>query len=515
MTTASERPAEDPDKLLSPFSREFWLGHTDLRPVAIFRILLGLITVHDILRRFQYLEEWHTDNGVLPRMALVEGIARPWRFSLLDTMGTTPMVAVFFVVGLIAAVCLTIGFHTRLATFVAWIFVVSVQERNLGVTDSSDTLFRVMLFWLMFAPAGAAYSIDRALDPASDKPWPPRGSAVALRIMQAELILLYFITSVAKSGDHWRDGSAIYRTLQVYDFARPTGEFFVKYLGALSRPMSWGSLALEFSICCLLWVPKLQVRKLLLLFAAMFHLGIEFFMNVGMFSFMMPMTYAVFLWPSACDWLEKRAPRFRGLVAWFESTGKTYLPDPPSSHVDWVGTWKNKLALGVCGTLFGIILAEQPHELNNRLPRTPMPMWATMETLSLWQNWRMFAPNPVFDSGPWTGEGTLTDGTTKVDVLSFGAPGLANPPEGRWWYERWQKYRLHIRTPEQRGYLLWLGKYLCRRYNNTRRPGEALLDNFELIYHLKKSHGPDEPENPVVPTVMWKHYCIKVPDEKK
>ena len=530
--------------LRHPFSRAFWLGTVDLRPLGIIRILLGLVTLWDLFRRSEDLVAWHTDLGVLPRQALVEGIARAWRLSLLDMMGTPGMVATFFVVAAVAAFCLTIGFKTRLANVATFFIVISLQERNLGPTDSSDTLYRVLLFWMMFAPAGAVYSLDRALarlkDPQSWRAWPPRGSAVGLRMMQLEILILYFVTSVTKSGDHWRDGSSVYRAMQVWDFARPTADFFVAHLGFLSHPMASATLVLEFSMCVCLWICNLRVRKFIVLAGTLFHLGIEFHMNVGMFSLMMPITYTMFLWSSACDKVDRWLPSFPGVVARAHRWGLGNISDPPMTA--WVGRPINRNVLAVLSVMMGTIMWDQVHEVNNQFPRpnqaaitvarvaarsgVEIPrivvfagtavgefLTATMESLSLWQNWRMFAPNPVFDSGPWTAEGVLQNGSRVTDVLDIAAPGLAHPPRWRMIYSRWNKFRLHVRTPEQRGYLLWLGKYICRQYNRDRRPPN-LLDNYELIYHLRPTHGPDEPAKPELRQVMWKHYCIKVPDPR-
>ena len=80
-------------------------------------------------------------------------------------------------------------------------------------------------------------------------------------------------------------------------------------------------------------------------------------------------------------------------------------------------------------------------------------------------------------------------------------------------YTRWNKFRLHVRTPEQRGYLLWLGRYICRQWG-LQRPNTPPLDKFKLVYQMQRSHAPWDPVVPVQPTVMWKHYCIKVPDKE-
>src|SRR6516164_2508385 len=70
----------------------------------------------------------------------------------------------------------------------------SIQQRNLYITHGGDTFLRLAGFFLIFAPAGADFSVDRLIrirrgkqDPGTQarSPW-------AQRMIQFQLALLYF-----------------------------------------------------------------------------------------------------------------------------------------------------------------------------------------------------------------------------------------------------------------------------------------------------------------------------------
>jgi len=50
--------------------REFWVGETDIAPVALFRILFGLLLLNWFWQLFPNLTAFFTDAGILPRHEL-------------------------------------------------------------------------------------------------------------------------------------------------------------------------------------------------------------------------------------------------------------------------------------------------------------------------------------------------------------------------------------------------------------------------------------------------------------
>src|SRR5581483_2165602 len=113
--------------------------------------------------------------------------------------------------------CLTLGLATRPATIVAWALAVTFHNRLPWVLNGGDALFRAGLFYLMLAPSGAAWSLDRWLFPARQPVLVP---AWPVRLMQIQLALIYFATGVSKLPADWLSGEAVYWVMNDLAVAR-------------------------------------------------------------------------------------------------------------------------------------------------------------------------------------------------------------------------------------------------------------------------------------------------------
>src|SRR5215207_4962664 len=91
----------------------FWLGEIDLAPLALFRIVYGILLVNWVWQLFPNLAPFFTDEGMLPRTSLLA--FHPLRFSLLNLVGIWWQVCLFWLAGLAVALMLTVGYRTRLA----------------------------------------------------------------------------------------------------------------------------------------------------------------------------------------------------------------------------------------------------------------------------------------------------------------------------------------------------------------------------------------------------------------
>src|SRR5215216_3470663 len=134
----------------------------DLRSLAVFRVALALLVLADLAMRATDLTAHYTDEGVLPRTALLEEVLSPWAFSLNLMNGEPFFQVLLFGVAALAALGLLIGYRTSLMTVVVWVLLLSIQWRNPLVSGADGPLLRLLLFWGMFLPLGAYWSVDRA-----------------------------------------------------------------------------------------------------------------------------------------------------------------------------------------------------------------------------------------------------------------------------------------------------------------------------------------------------------------
>ena len=267
-------------------------------PVALFRVLYGLIFLADLLLM---RADWLTFFGArgLVSLQTERVLAAGPRLDIFAWIPQTdPWVLAVFWVALIAGICLTIGFQSRLSSIAVFVLVTSMHQRNLFIIHGGDTLLRVTGFFLMFAPAGAAFSVDRLLRIWNGKegleitpraPW-------AQRMIQFETAMLYFMTFVEKSlGPAWVDGTALHYVFHLDQFKRfPVPAFFEDPF--MVKLETWGTLAIEFSMGVLVWIKEL--RYPLLLAGLLLHLSLEYSMNVPLFQWIILATYVTFVEPA-------------------------------------------------------------------------------------------------------------------------------------------------------------------------------------------------------------------------
>jgi hypothetical protein len=288
------------------WNRFFFESQSPLN-ISLFRIVYGLLVlVTALLLRGDWLA-WYGPHSWISAatMHIVEPGTRLNLFSVIPQ--TDFAVNVLFVVFVVSALSLTLGFCTRVSTIIVFLCLTSIDQRNLFILHGGDTFLRVAGFFLIFAPAGAAISVDRLLRIRSGKegveitprlPW-------AQRMIQLELAFLYLVSFWWKiKGGSWIEGSALYYVFHLDEFQRfPIPQFLLR--PAMLRIGSWLGLAIEFSLGALIWFKKL--RYPLLAIGVLFHLSLEYAINVPMFQWDVLSAYVLFIDPAdltgAWTWL--------------------------------------------------------------------------------------------------------------------------------------------------------------------------------------------------------------------
>jgi predicted DCC family thiol-disulfide oxidoreductase YuxK len=278
--------------------RQFWLGEVNLAPLGLFRIVYGVLLFNWFWQLLPNLASFFTDEGMLPRRSLLAFY--PNRFSLLSLVGEWWQVCLFWFAGLAVALMLTVGWRTRTASTLAFLFVMSFQWRDPLVLDGSDLVFRLVPFWLIFTSAGGRYSVDAAIRRVHGDPPSGGGPALPVRLLELQVAWIYLATGLEKlGGKMWPEGTAAYYALQLqHTFGRTHAEWL-----ALSpffqRLVSWNTLAIELLFLPLVFSPILNrpMRILALAGAAMLHGGILALMNVGNFPVIMLAALILYLPP--------------------------------------------------------------------------------------------------------------------------------------------------------------------------------------------------------------------------
>eukprot|EP00934_Nitzschia_sp_Nitz4_P000141 Nitzschia sp. Nitz4//scaffold21_size171442//122206//123574//NITZ4_002180-RA/size171442-snap-gene-0.80-mRNA-1//1//CDS//3329542468//141//frame0 len=196
---------------------------------------------------------------------------------------------------------LGIGFP-RFHALMNFLFYASFHNHDNMIWSSADSVVRLLSFFLLFFPLDrhTLYSVlfaprRLAKGSTSDKQldtWP----MWPFRLMQIQMCLIYMSTAISKiSGPKWRDGSALYYVVQMDDvFGKiiPGSWVLLDRMGMLTF-VTYATLVLEFGAPVLLWLSS--TRPFLLGFVLLFHVGIDWTMNLGCFHWIMVVGFSSFL----------------------------------------------------------------------------------------------------------------------------------------------------------------------------------------------------------------------------
>ncbi len=283
-------------------------------PVALFRIVYGWLVIATLILLHPDWLSWYGSHACvsLSTMQQVEPGTRLNVFTVLPPGDA--WVEAFFWVFLVSAILLTIGLFTRVNNLIVFLCLTSMHQRNLFILHGGDTFLRVAGFFLIFAPAGAALSVDRLIRlrrGKEDAVIEPR-SPWAQRMIQFELALLYFTAFCSKTqGAPWIDGTALYYVYHLDELHRfPVPSWFLHPM--LLKLGSWFALLLEFSLGILIWVK--EIRYYILALGVLFHLTLEYSLNIPLFEWDVLSAYILFIdaddLTRAWDWA-RRGVRWR------------------------------------------------------------------------------------------------------------------------------------------------------------------------------------------------------------
>lgn len=278
---------------------QFWFTERSPAPICLFRILFGLLVMISSLMWAPDLYTLFGQRGVvsIETMRAMQGLPR---FSLLYLFPSDQAMIFFYICLCAAAAFVATGLFTRFSTIALFLLLVSFDHRNPLILNSGDTFLRIAAFILMLSPAGAMFSIDRllagrkGLSPAD--PWSIELSIWAQRLLQLEVAAVYCQTFWAKViGETWWNGTAVYYATRLEELYRLPVPYLFDHLWTC-KLLCWGTLLIELALWTLIWIR--DFRYYVLLAGVALHLGIDYALNLPLFSYIMIASYAVFIEPS-------------------------------------------------------------------------------------------------------------------------------------------------------------------------------------------------------------------------
>jgi hypothetical protein len=457
----------------------------DVRTLAVFRMGLALVVIGDLLDRARQLKLLYTDFGVLPRAIALAYFSADSFLSLHMMSGLFWVQASLFVLAGLVALALFIGVHTRFMTCASWALLVSLQTRNWTVLHGGDALLRLLLFWSMFLPLGAAFSVDaaRAPRPLENDAEHERVFSVASVALLLQVCFPYWFATLLRTNPTWWRGEALYYALSLDSLATPVGHALVSYPGVL-RFSTYATMALEIGGTLAVFSPfgTRAIRTLLVPAFFALHAGIALTLQIGIFPYVSIVSWLAFVPGELIQSLLGRVPGIRASVerAWAFATrhvAALRAVGPATSRVPSLANQLTAAFFLAYVTIWN--LCWLPYlDLGRHFPRS---LVFVGQMLQLEQHWNLFAPAPLIRDGWFVVPGELADGTT-VDLFRGGRAGSWDKPErvaALWPNTRWWMFTM--RLVEFEGARLAYSHYLCNAWNE-RYTGPKHLNGLRIFY---------------------------------
>jgi hypothetical protein len=266
----------------------------DLRALSLMRIGIAIVILADLIIRGSDLTAHYTDEGMWPTKLIHNFGWKTGFWSLHELSGTFSWALTLFVVHFSFALMLLIGYQSKLSTFIVWFLYISLHNRNLYVQQAGDDLLRLTLFWGLFLPWNAYYSID-----SRSFYFEPKKRFFANMGYLLLIASVYFFTVNLKLSPEWRsDYTAVYYALSLEQLRLPgVGEWLYarpKIMTAITAFVYFVELVIPFLI--IFPGKKGYLRFIAFALIIILHTGIGFTLYVGLF-FIINMITAIGLIP--------------------------------------------------------------------------------------------------------------------------------------------------------------------------------------------------------------------------
>jgi len=270
--------------------RTFWFRPQPAYTIGAVRIAFGATVALWTLSLVGDLDDFFTSYGVLPQQneASYEwGIFEFWTGDRALMLGWALL--------LLAAIALTVGWHSRAAALIVFVLIMSFEFRNPYIGNSGDTLLRLEALFLALAPSGAALSLDQRR--AAGRFWSAQVRAPwFIRLLQIQLTLIYVSTfQVRMTGEKWPDGTALSYAFRLEDMLIIPLPQWVSTNAHLMNVATWGTLMVELLIGILVW--NRRCRPYVLAVGVVLHSIILVTVAVGFFTPAMFVLYLAFIDP--------------------------------------------------------------------------------------------------------------------------------------------------------------------------------------------------------------------------
>jgi hypothetical protein len=284
---------------------QFWFTPRDPATLGVLRIAAGSMLLYTHLVWSLELDAFLGPDGFIPvasAQAFYDAVGSSSRYapSILWYVKSSAALWVVHIAGLVALALFTLGLFTRVTKVLAFVVTLSYVNRVPGALFGLDQINAMLATYLMLAPCGAAYSLDRLLARRrAGEELPPAEPTVttnvATRLIQLHMCIIYFFAGLGKlQGDTWWHGHALWGAVTNLEYQTVDITWLLDY-PLLTAFLTQGTAYWELSFCVLVW-PRL-LRPITLAIALPLHLGIGICLGLMTFGLIMPIALISFVSP--------------------------------------------------------------------------------------------------------------------------------------------------------------------------------------------------------------------------
>lgn len=435
----------------------------DVNALAVTRIGLGLILLFDLVGRFYQVDILYGANAMAPA-ELVDGtFPAIWRLYFLnDDLRFTKVL-----IGLTVAFAFlwTVGFKGKLTMVLTWFLYASLFYRNSLIHSGAEPTLLAAMFWMMWLPHSAVFSVDAILNPRTESIAQRFSHYSPASVAFISQVVIYYLFSGLNKYDPiwWQEGSALYYALNLDNLVSDSG------LWLLNHPLATQILSIAT------WWLELLAPVLLLLCPLLFgrswrtvavfaliglHLGIAIFLNIGNFPFI-NIVILIALLPL--------------------SSSATILKDVASNTINCP---RHTILLAAALALLSSQIVYSTLRFQNKKPPSLLRYVLLVTTTD--NSYRFFAPHPPLNERFWFFPGTLENGKmVNVYDLSLEPVVIDKSIAIAKWNRFHLKYFSHFDRPNRYSKKLraQFAQFLCQRWQSqTDLPS---LTSVNLRYQIE------------------------------
>ncbi len=276
----------------------FWFTPADPTTLCFIRVLAGSMLFYTHAVWTLDLEAFFGEHSWLSREVIAQSNPDGYSWSVLSWCHNSTALWTVHIVALVTFALLTIGFWTRAAAVLAFIFTVSYAHRAPGALYGLDQVNGLLSLYLMIGPAGSRFSVDawRARRAKRSLDAPSVTANLAIRLMQFHLCVIYLFAGLSKlQGLTWWNGFAFWGGIANQEYQTLDLTWLANWPLVINA-LTHLTVAFELSYCVLIW--NRWTRPLVLLVAFGLHLGIVFALGMPTFGLAMLITNVSFIAPS-------------------------------------------------------------------------------------------------------------------------------------------------------------------------------------------------------------------------